>query len=188
MVLVLLVGWIVRSMPLAVLLGPSRYVKMTVFRKAVDRDHFILGGLRISNRTPIMFSQGTGIPRWLFKTSPCARKRRLNNFGFALGPRNVPRPETDDKIAKTASILRLSDLLRRKLWQLLNSQRQRAASGRAFVRKSARLLLDGRTALLGTSGEDSHTHGRHDFECAAGDRGVLDSPALLDRGLDPWGE
>ena len=64
------------------------------------------------------------------------------NMGFSLRLRRAPKAEFDERVAKAAKILGLSELLDRFPRQLSGGQRQRVAMGRAIVRDPAVFLFD----------------------------------------------
>lgn len=64
------------------------------------------------------------------------------NIGFGLQLRRIPREETQKRVADTARMLGLEDCLNRLPEQISGGQRQRAALGRAVVRRPKLILLD----------------------------------------------
>ena len=64
------------------------------------------------------------------------------NLSFGLRIAGVPRDEIARRVERTAGMLQLGDLLRRKPSQLSGGQRQRVAIGRALVREVGVFLLD----------------------------------------------
>jgi multiple sugar transport system ATP-binding protein len=65
-----------------------------------------------------------------------------DNITFGLKLRKVPKAEIAERLARTAEILGLSELLKRKPRQLSGGQRQRVAMGRALIRNPAVFLFD----------------------------------------------
>jgi multiple sugar transport system ATP-binding protein len=66
----------------------------------------------------------------------------FENMGFALVLRKRSRAEIRDRVERAASILGLTDVLRRRPRQLSGGQRQRVAIGRAIVREPQVFLFD----------------------------------------------
>ncbi|WP_068316437.1 ABC transporter ATP-binding protein [Polycladidibacter hongkongensis] len=64
------------------------------------------------------------------------------NIGFNLRISGVPKAEINQRVADTAAILDLTELLTRKPSQLSGGQRQRVAMGRALVRNPSLFLFD----------------------------------------------
>jgi ABC-type sugar transport system ATPase subunit len=66
----------------------------------------------------------------------------LNNIGYGLKVRGVPREEMRARVAEVARVLELEPYLHRKPRELSGGQRQRVALGRAMVRKPWLFLMD----------------------------------------------
>ena len=64
------------------------------------------------------------------------------NIGYGLRIARMPKPEREKRIAETAKLLDLSELLNRKPSQLSGGQRQRVAIGRALAREPEVFLFD----------------------------------------------
>ena len=64
------------------------------------------------------------------------------NVGFGLRVRRVPRRQRDDRVARAAAALGLTDLLARQPSALSGGERQRVALARALVRDPAVFCLD----------------------------------------------
>ena len=65
-----------------------------------------------------------------------------DNMGFALKMRGVPRSEIEERVREAASVLGLTDALKKKPRTLSGGQRQRVAMGRAIVRQPQAFLMD----------------------------------------------
>jgi len=65
-----------------------------------------------------------------------------DNMGFALKIRGVPRREIESRVREAATILGLTDALKKKPRTLSGGQRQRVAMGRAIVRQPQAFLMD----------------------------------------------
>ena len=66
----------------------------------------------------------------------------LDNMGFALKMRGVPRREIESRVREAAVVLGLTDALKKKPRTLSGGQRQRVAMGRAIVRQPQAFLMD----------------------------------------------
>ena len=66
----------------------------------------------------------------------------FENMAFGLKLRKVPRPEILARVEATSRLLGIAELLGRKPSELSGGQAQRAALGRALVRRPKILLLD----------------------------------------------
>jgi multiple sugar transport system ATP-binding protein len=65
-----------------------------------------------------------------------------DNMAFGLKLHKHRKAEIEERVARTARILGISELLKRKPAQLSGGQRQRVAMGRAIVREPAAFLMD----------------------------------------------
>ncbi|WP_193188424.1 ABC transporter ATP-binding protein [Nisaea sediminum] len=66
----------------------------------------------------------------------------FDNMAYSLKLAKVPKPEIKERVAGTAGILGLGELLHRRPNQLSGGQRQRVAMGRAIVREPKVFLFD----------------------------------------------
>ncbi|MGH9920185.1 MAG: ABC transporter ATP-binding protein, partial [Nitrososphaerales archaeon] len=65
-----------------------------------------------------------------------------DNIGFPLKVRNAPKAEIDARVNEVADLLVIKHLLQKKPNQLSGGEQQRAALGRAIVRRPNALLMD----------------------------------------------
>lgn len=65
-----------------------------------------------------------------------------DNIGFPLKVRNAPKAEIDARVKEVADLLVIKHLLEKKPNQLSGGEQQRAALGRAIVRRPNALLMD----------------------------------------------
>ena len=126
-----------------VLLGPSGCGKTTVLRmiaglEEVTRGDIIMDGKRINDVDPadrdlaIVFQNYALYPH----------KSVADNLSFGLKLRKTPRPEIEKRVAVTAKMLGISELLDRRPRELSGGQQQRVALGRAIVRQPFAYLFD----------------------------------------------
>ncbi len=66
----------------------------------------------------------------------------FDNMAYGLRIRGLPRAEIEGRVRRTAEMLGLGELLRRKPRELSGGQRQRVAMGRAIVREPKLFLFD----------------------------------------------
>jgi multiple sugar transport system ATP-binding protein len=66
----------------------------------------------------------------------------FDNLAFPLRAQHVPKTEVRVRVERTATLLGLDDLLKRKPKALSGGQRQRVAMGRAIVREPQAFLMD----------------------------------------------
>ncbi|MCS6921526.1 MAG: sn-glycerol-3-phosphate ABC transporter ATP-binding protein UgpC [Elioraea sp.] len=66
----------------------------------------------------------------------------FDNMAYGLRIRGLPRAEIEERVRRTAEMLGLAELLRRKPRELSGGQRQRVAMGRAIVREPKLFLFD----------------------------------------------
>ena len=126
-----------------VLLGPSGCGKSTLLR--------IIAGLEPQTRGSVFFGR-----QCVDDLSPPDRDVAMvfqhyalyphltvrENLAFGLKMRRDPKPMIEARIAETAALLEIHDLLDRKPRELSGGQQQRVAMGRAIVRKPKLFLFD----------------------------------------------
>jgi len=133
----------VRDGEFLVLLGPSGCGKSTTLRmiaglEQISSGELFIGGEAMTNVDPadrdlaIVFQNYALYPHMTV----------TGNLGFGLKLRGFPRSEIEQRIAKTADMLGIRDLLNRKPRELSGGQQQRVALGRALVRDPVAFLLD----------------------------------------------
>lgn len=126
-----------------ILLGPSGCGKSTLLR--------IIAGLEVQTSGEV-FIGGNAVDA----LSPADRDIAMvfqhyalyphlsvrENLAFGLAMRKTPRHIIEERIAETAHLLNIHELLDRKPKDLSGGQRQRVAMGRAMVRKPKLFLFD----------------------------------------------
>ena len=126
-----------------VLLGPSGCGKSTTLRmiaglEEISRGELTIDGRRMNDIDPadrnlaIVFQNYALYPHMTVAA----------NLGFGLKLRRFPTAEIGKRIAKTAEMLGIQELLGRKPRELSGGQQQRVALGRALVRDPVAFLLD----------------------------------------------
>ena len=126
-----------------VLLGPSGCGKSTLLNViagliAQDEGTVFLNGRSVDSLTPRERDMAMVFQSYaLYPHMTVAQ-----NLGFGLRMRGVPKQGIRERVAEAASLLGITDLLKRKPRELSGGQRQRVAMGRALVRRPKLFLLD----------------------------------------------
>ncbi|MBU3748985.1 MAG: sn-glycerol-3-phosphate ABC transporter ATP-binding protein UgpC [Mycobacterium sp.] len=126
-----------------ILVGPSGCGKSTTLNmiaglEDITAGELRIGGQRVNEKAPrdrdiaMVFQSYALYPHMTVR----------QNIAFPLTLAKLSRSEIDAKVAETARILDLTELLDRKPSQLSGGQRQRVAMGRAIVRKPKAFLMD----------------------------------------------
>ncbi|MEX3690409.1 ABC transporter ATP-binding protein [Paraburkholderia sp. BR14263] len=128
---------------LTVVLGPSGCGKSTLLRivaglESVTHGRILIGGEDVTLRAP--GERGCAMVFQHYALYP--HMSVAQNIGYALKLAGLPRMERQRRIADAASMLRLTELLKRRPDQLSGGQRQRVAIARAIARQPAILLFD----------------------------------------------
>ena len=126
-----------------VLVGPSGCGKSTTLRMVAGLENITDGEVRIDGKRVNELQPGDRDIAMVFQNY--ALYPHLNvadNITFGLKLRRVPKAEIAERLARTAELLGLSELLKRKPRQLSGGQRQRVAMGRALIRNPAVFLFD----------------------------------------------
>jgi len=126
-----------------VLLGPSGCGKSTLLHSIAGLIDVSGGQIEIGGRDVTWIDpkdRGIGMVFQSYALYPTMTVERNLSFGLRIA--RLPRAEIDRRVQRTAEMLQLGDLLRRKPSQLSGGQRQRVAIGRALVREVGVYLLD----------------------------------------------
>ena len=128
---------------LVVFVGPSGCGKSTLLRmiaglEEITGGELLIGGKPMNN----VAAADRGIAMVFQSYALYPHMTVADNMAFALKMLGVDRATIDRKIAETAEILQLGDLLKRKPRELSGGQRQRVAIGRAIVREPDVFLFD----------------------------------------------
>ena len=125
------------------LLGPSGCGKTTTLRMLAGLEFptagdILIGGRRVNDTPP-----GDRDIAMVFQSYALYPHMTVaENIAYPLKKRRVPKPERAGRVARTAEMLHLTELLARKPRQLSGGQQQRVALGRALVRDPKVFLLD----------------------------------------------
>jgi len=125
------------------LVGPSGCGKSTTLNLIAGLDQPTSGSIRIDGKAVEGLEPGERDIAMVFQSYALyPHKDVRGNLAFPLEVARLPRAEIDRRIAETAELLGISELLARKPRELSGGQRQRVALGRALVRKPRVYLLD----------------------------------------------
>jgi multiple sugar transport system ATP-binding protein len=126
-----------------VLVGPSGCGKTTALRMVAGLEEISEGALkigeRIVNHVP---SRDRDIAMVFQSYALYPHLSVYENIAFGLRLKKMPKQEIDERVQRAASLLGLTDFLKRKPRALSGGQRQRVAMGRAIVRQPAAFLMD----------------------------------------------
>jgi multiple sugar transport system ATP-binding protein len=126
-----------------VLVGPSGCGKTTLLRCIAGLEEITDGAILIGGRDVTDVDAKKRDIAMVFQNYalyPHMTVRR--NIAFGLKVRGTPRAEIKTRIAETARLLGLEDLLDRRPLALSGGQRQRVAMGRAIARRPLVYLMD----------------------------------------------
>ena len=126
-----------------ILVGPSGCGKSTTLNmiaglEDITSGELRIGGQRVNEKAPrdrdiaMVFQSYALYPHMTVR----------QNIAFPLTLAKLAKPEIEAKVAETAKVLDLAELLDRKPSQLSGGQRQRVAMGRAIVRNPKAFLMD----------------------------------------------
>jgi multiple sugar transport system ATP-binding protein len=126
-----------------VLLGPSGCGKSTLLHSIAGLIDVSDGTVSIAGRDVTWADpkdRGIGMVFQSYALYPTMTVERNLSFGPRIA--GVPKAEIARRVERAASMLQLTELLKRKPAQLSGGQRQRVAIGRALVREAAVFLFD----------------------------------------------
>ncbi|MGI9415362.1 MAG: ABC transporter ATP-binding protein [Hyphomicrobiales bacterium] len=133
----------IREGEFVALLGPSGCGKTTTLRMLAGLDFPTSGDIRIGGRTVNDVPPGKRDIAMVFQSYALYPHMTVEqNIAYPLKKRGVPQSERAPMVARTAELLQLGELLKRKPRQLSGGQQQRVALGRALVRDPQVFLLD----------------------------------------------
>jgi ABC-type sugar transport system ATPase subunit len=126
-----------------VLVGPSGCGKTTALRMLAGLEDITSGRILIGDRVVNNVAPGSRDVAMVFQSYALYPHMTVyDNLAFSLRNHHVPKKQVDERVRRTAEVLELGDLLRRKPKQLSGGQRQRVALGRAIVREPQGFLMD----------------------------------------------
>lgn len=126
-----------------ILLGPSGCGKSTLLRIIAGLEiqttgEVLIGGRPVDSLSPADRDIAMVFQHYALYPHLSVRE----NLAFGLAMRKTPQRVIDERIAETAELLNIEQLLNRKPRELSGGQRQRVAMGRAMVRKPKLFLFD----------------------------------------------
>jgi multiple sugar transport system ATP-binding protein len=126
-----------------VLVGPSGCGKTTALRMVAGLEEISEGVLKIGDRVVNHVPSRDRDIAMVFQSYALYPHLSVyENIAFGLRLKKMPKDEIETRVARAASILGLTDYLKRKPRALSGGQRQRVAMGRAIVREPAAFLMD----------------------------------------------
>ena len=126
-----------------VLVGPSGCGKTTALRMLAGLEDITSGRILIGDRVVNNIAPGARDVAMVFQSYALYPHMTVyDNLAFSLRNQKVPKRQIDDRVRRTADVLELGELLKRKPRQLSGGQRQRVALGRAITREPKGFLMD----------------------------------------------
>jgi multiple sugar transport system ATP-binding protein len=126
-----------------VLVGPSGCGKTTALRMVAGLEEISEGVLKIGDRVVNHVPSRDRDIAMVFQSYALYPHLSVyENIAFGLRLKKMAKPEIEERVARAAGILGLTDYLKRKPRALSGGQRQRVAMGRAIVREPAAFLMD----------------------------------------------
>jgi ABC-type sugar transport system ATPase subunit len=126
-----------------VLVGPSGCGKTTALRMVAGLEDITSGRILIGDRVVNNVAPGSRDVAMVFQSYALYPHMTVyDNLAFSLRNHGVKKKEIDERVRRTADVLELGELLKRKPKQLSGGQRQRVALGRAIVREPQGFLMD----------------------------------------------
>jgi sn-glycerol 3-phosphate transport system ATP-binding protein len=126
-----------------VLLGPSGCGKSTVLRLIAGLEEVTRGRILIGARDVTRLEPDKRRISMVFQSYALFPHLSVaENIVFGLKVRRTPAPERDERLARVAGLVGLTEQLARKPSQLSGGQRQRVALARAIVAENKICLMD----------------------------------------------
>jgi multiple sugar transport system ATP-binding protein len=134
---------VIRDGEFFILVGPSGCGKSTLLNMIVGLEEISSGELRVDDRLVNDVAPRERNMAMVFQNYALYPHLSVReNIAFPLRMKKLPAAEIERRVAETAAILELGELLGRKPGSLSGGQRQRVAMGRAIVREPVAFLLD----------------------------------------------
>jgi len=128
---------------LMVLVGPSGCGKTTTLRMVAGLEEITEGEIHIGERQVNSLDPRQRDVAMVFQNYALYPHMSVfDNLAFPLRARGLPKLEVRKRVERTARLLGLDELLKRKPRALSGGQRQRVAMGRAVVREPQVFLMD----------------------------------------------
>ncbi|MEQ5870881.1 sn-glycerol-3-phosphate ABC transporter ATP-binding protein UgpC [Sagittula sp. NFXS13] len=126
-----------------VLVGPSGCGKSTLLNMIAGLEDVTSGDISINGRRVNDVKPAERNIAMVFQSYALYPNMTVRgNISFGMEMHGVPKAEREEKIAKVADLLQITNLLDRKPGQLSGGQRQRVAMGRALTRDPDVFLFD----------------------------------------------
>ena len=126
-----------------VLLGPSGCGKTTTLRCIAGLETITSGRILIDDKLVNDLPPKDRDVSMVFQSYALFPHMNVfDNIAFPLKMRKFPKEEIKEKVAKTAKLLQISELLTRRPKELSGGQMQRVALGRSIVREPKVFLMD----------------------------------------------
>src|SRR5438874_993010 len=126
-----------------ILVGPSGCGKTTALRMVAGLEGVTSGEVRVDGRVVNQLPPTRRDIAMVFQNYALYPHMSVaENIAFPLRQQHVKRAELKARVAETARILDIEELLGRKPRELSGGQRQRVAIGRALVRRPRAFLMD----------------------------------------------
>jgi len=133
----------VRDKEFFTLLGPSGYGKTTTLRLVAGLEVASSGKIYIGDRLVNDVDPKDRNVAMVFQTYALYPHMTVyDNIAFPLRLRKVSANEVKERVERTADLLQIGELLKRKPKERSGGQRQRVALGRAIIREPAVFLMD----------------------------------------------
>jgi multiple sugar transport system ATP-binding protein len=126
-----------------VLVGPSGCGKSTLLRTIAGLEDIDAGTIEIGGEVVNEMRPRDRDVAMVFQDYALYPHMTVHgNISLSLRARNMPKPEIEERVQRTAGMLGIGNLLHRYPRQLSGGQRQRVAIGRAIVRNPRVFLFD----------------------------------------------